>query len=119
MLSCCFALFFFISCSKSHSVKICNVVSSDGKSVKILAGTYHPGYTVVGGVLLTYKGVQTRYDFTGWEDDQDQKPSFSVHVIGIPIINHASNMLYPVRVELLVLVPNAQKIRKTLYIGNM
>jgi len=61
----------------SHTTEVCNAVSADGKSVKLLAATYHTDNTVIGGVLLTDpSGVTTRYDFDGYEVDENQSPAW-------------------------------------------
>lgn len=61
----------------SHTTEVCNAVSADGKSVKLLAATYHSDNTVIGGVLLTDpNGVTTRYDFDGYEVDENQSPAW-------------------------------------------
>jgi len=61
----------------SHTTEVCNAVSADGKSVKLLAATYHTDNTVIGGVLLTDpNGVTTRYDFDGYEVDENQSPAW-------------------------------------------
>ena len=72
---------FQVSLVRSHSVAVCNVVAADGASVKLFAATYHEDETVVGGALLTDpKGVLVRYDFDGWELDQNESPALSAYL---------------------------------------
>jgi len=62
-----------ISIVQSHTTEICIAVSED-QTVLIGASTYHTDTVVVGGALLTINGVTTRYNFTGWESDDNGRP---------------------------------------------
>jgi len=81
---------FLCRISHSHTTEICIAVSED-QSVFIGASTYHTDTTLSGGALLTINGVNTRYGFTGYQDDSSGRPP-QCHEDGVDCVcSHCNN----------------------------
>ena len=83
--------------ARAHTTYLCNAVAADGKSVQLLAATYHHDGPISGGALLTgsngmirptiiyqqmcvrvSSGKTVRYDFTARTYDTSYPPELSV-----------------------------------------